>query len=159
MPGDAHLLSDIRIDLREATLRPVYGVGEERRQVTTRQGPRRIVDFATTDGRDNLGQAVALRLLTPRGELSALAHPEYGSRLHELIGRPNTATTRDLVRLFVLESLQREPRIARIVDLVITARDTGDATVRSLVDVALRVQPADAPAGNVVDLGPFTIAL
>ena len=54
------------------------------------------------------------------------------------------------MRLFVLESLQREPRIARIVDLVITARDTGDATVRSLVVVALRVPPADAPAGNVV---------
>lgn len=158
MANDAQLLSDVRIDLREATLRPVYTVGERRRQVTTRQGPRRVLDFATTAGRDNLAQAVVLRLLTPRGELEALAHPDFGSRLHELIGRPNTATTRDLVRLFVLEALQHERRIAAIVELTVSARE-GRAGPRNLVDVALRVQPAGAAPGDVLDLGPFTIAL
>ena len=159
MANDVQLLSDVRIDRREATLRPVYGVAETRRPVTTRQGPRRVVDFATIAGRDNLGQAVALRLLTPRGELGALAHPDFGSRLHELIGRPNTATTRDRVRLFVLESLQHESRIAQILELAVTSREPPATGPRNLVDVRLRVQPAGVPAGGALDLGPFTIAL
>ena len=52
-----------------------------------------------------------MRLLTPRGELAELGHPEYGSRLHELIGSPNSETRRSLAKLFVLESLAQEPRI------------------------------------------------
>ncbi|MGH9139212.1 MAG: GPW/gp25 family protein, partial [Acidimicrobiales bacterium] len=33
-------------------------------------------------GRHNLGQALILRLLTPRGALADLGHAGYGSRLH-----------------------------------------------------------------------------
>ena len=51
-------------------------------------------DLRTVDGRDNLAQAVINRLLTRQGELAALGHPRYGSRLHELIGEPNNVRIR-----------------------------------------------------------------
>src|SRR5918995_1791759 len=101
--ADGHLLTDIGLTLRRSELRPVYTVATERRRIPGR--PERFVDVGGVDGRENLGQAIIMRLLTPRGELSELAHPDYGSRLHELIGRQNTETTRNLVKLFILESL------------------------------------------------------
>ena len=67
--ANAHLLTDLRLDLRHHELRPVYAVATERRRVTTEQRPLELTDLRTIDGRDNLAQAVIVRLLTPRGEL------------------------------------------------------------------------------------------
>jgi phage baseplate assembly protein W len=44
---------------------------------------------------DNLKQALLLRFLTPTGELALLGHPDYGSRLSELIGELNNETNRN----------------------------------------------------------------
>jgi phage baseplate assembly protein W len=96
---------------------------------------------------------VILRLLTPRGELESLAHPDYGSRLHELIGRQNTETTRHLVKLHILESLAAEPRIEEIVDVTVEPAPR----TRDLVVVLLRVKPIGQTA--VVTIGPFTLEL
>jgi phage baseplate assembly protein W len=148
-----NLLTDIRLALRHRELRPVYEVADVRRRVSTRQGLLTILDLETVSGRDNLAQAIVVRLLTPRGELAALGHPEYGSRLHELTGRQNTETTRNLVKLFILESLQQEPRIAKIVELVV-APSPGS---RDRVDVRLRVQPIGT--SETVTVGPFTLEL
>src|SRR5688500_20244610 len=49
-----------------------------------------VVDLGAMRGRQNLAQALLLRLLTPRGALRALGHATYGSRLHELIGERKT---------------------------------------------------------------------
>jgi phage baseplate assembly protein W len=68
-------------------------------------------DLVTWDGRQNLAQALILRLLTPRGALAALGHPDYGSRLWELIGRRKTEELRNLCRAFVLETVAQEPRV------------------------------------------------
>ena len=71
-------------------------------------------DLETTAGIDNLVQALLIRFNTPVGELTALGHPDYGSRLHELIGQLNNATTRNLVRLFTLDTLRQEPRVQAV---------------------------------------------
>ena len=88
-----------------------------------------------------------------RGELAALGHPEYGSRIHELIGRDNTTTQRNLLKLYVLEALQLEPRVAKVVELKVTP----SPGTRSTVDVLLRVQVA--ATAEVVQIGPFSIEL
>jgi phage baseplate assembly protein W len=71
-------------------------------------------DLDVAAGVDNLVQALLIRFNTPVGELSGLGHPDFGSRLHELIGRPNNETTRNLVRLFTLETLRQEPRAGQV---------------------------------------------
>jgi phage baseplate assembly protein W len=68
-------------------------------------------DVVMWDGRENLAQALILRLLTPRGTLASLGHADYGSRLWELIGRRKTEELRNLCRAFVLEAVAQEPRV------------------------------------------------
>ena len=149
--ADRHLLTDLRLELLHRRLRPLYRAGE--REVRAPGRPDRRLDLAVVSGRDNLGQAIVMRLLTPRGELAALGHPEYGSRLHELIGRQNTELTRNLVKLYVLDALQFEPRIERGVDVDVQA----DPATRSRVNVGLRVRPVGAT--ETVTIGPFTLEL
>ena len=110
-PETRHLLKDLAVYAVHRELRPLY------RPKETLRAPRRAWDFEPRAGLENLAQAVMLRLLTPRGELAALGHPEYGSRVHELIGRENTSTQRNLLKLFILEALQNEPRVAKVVEL------------------------------------------
>ena len=89
-----------------------------------------IRDAGSVAGRQNLAQALVLRLLTQLGALSPLGHPDYGSRLVELIGRLNDDTTRNLARLYTLEALKQEPRVKQILDLTVeTASDQID-TIR-----------------------------
>jgi phage baseplate assembly protein W len=148
---DRHLLTDIGLTLRRAELRPVYTVGTDLRRVPGRS--ERLIDLGIVSGKENLGQAIIMRLLTPRGELSELAHPEYGSRLHELIGRQNTETTRNLLRLFILESLQAEPRIEEVLEVTVEPAPGR----RDTVGVFLRVKPVGATPA--LTIGPFTLEL
>ncbi len=78
------------------------------------------VDLQRLAGVENLQQALLMRFLTEVGELAHLGHPTYGSRLHELVGRPNTEGTRNLAKLYTLQALQEEPRVAQVrsVDVV-----------------------------------------
>lgn len=71
-------------------------------------------DLAVCRGVDNLRQALIARLLTPQRSYAALGHPEYGSRLHELLGEPLTATTLARARTFVLQAFQAESRVQRV---------------------------------------------
>jgi phage baseplate assembly protein W len=93
-------------------------------------------DLETVGGTDNLVQALTLRLNTQRGGLSALGHPDYGSRLPELIGRPNTATTRNLVKFYTLECIRQEPRVGQVLNVTV---DTTPEQGR--VDVHLSLLP------------------
>jgi len=152
---DSQLLKDVRIELTHHELRPVYVVPSQRRTLTAAQGAHTLLDYETIDGRDNLGQAVVMRLLTRRGELTELGHPEYGSRLHELLGAPNSETRRSLAKLFVLEALAQEPRIAKVLEVTVTPHPERTDERRHLVDILVRVQPAGA--AESVTIGPFTL--
>lgn len=70
-----------------------------------------LTDIDTIESRQNLAQALILRLLTPKGSLAGLGHAAYGSRLYQLIGRPKNQANRNLCRLFVLEVIAQEPRV------------------------------------------------
>lgn len=146
-PPTAHLLRDLAVRAVYRELRPVYRIAE------TKQLSAHERDFAARDGLENLAQAVILRLLTPRGELAALGHPDYGSRVHELIGQENNTTRRNLLKLFILEALKSEPRVGKIVALEVMP----SPGARSMVDVLLRVKPVEV--SEIVTIGPFSIEL
>lgn len=138
---DAQLLTDLRLRLHEHALRAVYSLDEQ-------DG-----DLTLLSGRENLGQAIVMRLLTPYGEIEALGHPDYGCRMHELFGRPNTDTTRNLVKLHILEALQAESRIDRIDSVTVEPV----AGVDTLALVEIRIVPVGET--DVVVVGPFTLEL
>ena len=94
--------------------------------VATRPGTRqrdtdeKLVDLETLTGAENLIQALLLRFLTPVGEMAALGHPDYGSRLAELIGELNSETNRNRAKLYVLQSLAAEPRVKEVRSVQVT---------------------------------------
>jgi phage baseplate assembly protein W len=144
---DSTLRTDIKIRTTHAEARMVFRPATRERQ--TDNG--RLTDFAAITGRENLGQAIMMRLLTPMGEIAALGHPTYGSRLHELIGGRNTETTRNLAKLYILESLHQEPRIKKIVSVKVTPHEV----YREAVVVSIAVVPVDEV--ETMYLEPFTL--
>jgi phage baseplate assembly protein W len=114
----------------------------------------REIDLGLVSGRANLVQALLLRLKTERGELEPLGLPNYGSRHHSLIGEPNTETTRNLIKLHVLECLRQEPRI-RV--LKIAVKPGPGREDRDKVDIDLSLQAADLP-GPLNLVVPFSLA-
>ena len=103
-----------------------------------KQSQGEVTDLATFSGRENLAQALILRLLTPRGSLAQLGHASYGSRLGELIGQPKTQALRNLCRAFVLEAVAQEARVEP--KAVSFSFDLQAETLSSIVFI-LAVQP------------------
>jgi phage baseplate assembly protein W len=99
-------------------------------------------DLELLSGLDNLRQALLLRFLTPVGEMAPLGHPDYGSKLFKLIGEPNTVRNRNRAKLYVLQALEQEPRVAEILQVNVTERP-GDPT-RIDIEVALRPIRSDS---------------
>jgi phage baseplate assembly protein W len=117
---------------------------------------RTVIDL---DVAEEVSQAVQLlvnRLMTREGELAPLGHPEYGSRHHELIGEPNTERTRNLVKLYILQALRREPRVAKIERCDVRAEARPRDIVR--IELTVRLIDVDDPLNLVVpfDLGAAT---
>jgi len=97
------------------------------------------LDLDLADGLPNLEQALANRIKTRKGELTALGHPDYGSRHHELIGEPNVERTRNLIKLYILQALRDEPRVERVLSAKVSAdHQPPRETVR--IELALRLR-------------------
>ena len=137
----ADLLLLRNLDSRKSNRDPGSDLGTEMRESTGR------IDLARHGGTDNLIQALYLRFLTPRGELAILGHPNYGSRLAELIGELNTETTRNRAKLYVLQSLADEPRVKKVLDAKVT-QNPRDRTVMD-IKISLLVIDSDTPLNLV----------
>lgn len=111
--------------------------------------PGELADLAVAAEGNSLRQALLLRLLTPLGALRDLGHAEYGSRLHELIGNPNTRQARALARSFVLQAVAQEKRVARVLELTVAEPNQ---LAQDRLNVFLRVQPA-------TDLDPVALGI
>jgi len=97
-------------------------------------------DLDTLGTADNLVQALLLRFLTPVGALALLGHPDYGSRLEELIGELNNETNRNRAKLYTLQALQAEPRVKEVRAVTVTQslRD------RTRMDIKVSLLPVDS---------------
>jgi phage baseplate assembly protein W len=109
-------------------------------------------DLATTKGINNLAQAIINRLSTRQGELTALGHPNYGSRLHQLVGQGNNTRSRAFAELYIRECLAQEPRIAEVLEIVFppTNRILENNTLKIIINIK--------PAG-IETPSPLNIAL
>jgi phage baseplate assembly protein W len=94
----AYLGKDIMVDLKNRDLR--FGDSN---------------DFMFTKWKDNIKQAMVIRLKTPLGFYSQ--HPNYGSRLFQVIGSPINDLTISFAKGVVFEALLSEPRIEKIKDI------------------------------------------
>jgi phage baseplate assembly protein W len=115
----------------------------------------RTLDLGLQLGMANLAQSLIVRLMTERGELGPLGHPDYGSRHHQLIGEPNRESNRNLVKLYMIECIKQEPRIDSIVQ--ITVQPGFGPVNRDKVDVVmtLKVKTIADPLNLVI---PFSFS-
>lgn len=107
-------------------------------------------DLALAQGVDNLVQALKLRLLVRKGELARLGFPDYGSRLHELIGEPNNTRTHVKLMAFARSAIEADPRVVEVADLRTQVLPGERAVVRLVMDVIVISQPN--PLNLVLDL-------
>lgn len=98
-------------------------------------------DLKTVAGVDNLSQAILNRLHTRQGELANLGHPDYGSRLYQLVGELNNDRTRNLAELYIRECLAQEPRIEEIREIIFEPPERG--IKRNLLKITLTVKPVE----------------
>ena len=122
---DLRLLRNL--DIRKSSRDPGRDLATTRRQGISE------VDLETLSYAENMVQALFLRFLTPAGELAVLGHPDYGSRLSDLIGELNNETNRNRAKLFVLEALAAEPRVQEVLSVAVTQNQRD----RTQMDIAL----------------------
>jgi phage baseplate assembly protein W len=98
-------------------------------------------DIALASGNDNIVQALTLRLRVRQGELAPLGWPDFGSRLHELIGEPDLARTRLKAQVFARDAVEADPRVQKVqaVDIV---RIPGE---RQVLRLAMDIRVIDQP--------------
>lgn len=104
-------------------------------------------DLEIVFGNENISQALLLRFLTAEGEMAALGHPNYGSRLHELIGEPNTEANRNLAKLYALRAVAREPRVEKV--LRATVRQRADDRGGVDIEMQLKIVNSETPLNLV----------
>lgn len=96
-------------------------------------------DLETVTGRENLVQAIINRLLTRKGELAPLGHPNYGSRLYLLPGELNNLRVRGLADIYIREALAQEYRIAEVLRIAFDSPNRDSR--RDTMEVTLVVRP------------------
>lgn len=81
-------------------------------------------DTETISGVDNLVMQLRHRLMTTRGELAALGHPEYGSYLPLIVGKVGMPIWHERAKLEAEITILQDPRIDRVDNLKLVAQDT-----------------------------------
>jgi phage baseplate assembly protein W len=96
-------------------------------------------DLQLAQGNDNIVQALKLRLSVRKGELAKLGWPDYGSRLHELIGEPNNERTHVRLMAFARSAVERDPRVVEVTDIRAEPRER--TVARVIMDIQLIHEP------------------
>ena len=68
--------------------------------------------------------------------MAILGHSTYGSRLSELIGELNNQTNRNRAKMYVLQALAQEPRVAEVLKVNVTTAYSNPNQIN--IDVSLR---------------------
>ena len=105
-------------------------------------------DLALAVGNSNISQALSLRLMVRLGELAPLGLPDYGSRLHELIGQPNNQRTWVIAMGLARTAIEQDPRVKHV--LKVEAQQEEHDVLRINMDIEL-IQK-NTPLNLVFDL-------
>lgn len=107
-------------------------------------------DIARASGNSNIVQALTLRLRVQKGELALLGWPDFGSRLHELIGQPDLPRTRLKAQVFARDAVEADPRVLKV-ESVDTVRLPGERQILRLA-MLVRVISLPQPLNLVFEL-------
>ena len=98
----------------------------------------------TISGRENLVQALTLRLMVEAGEITCLGHPRYGTRIRDLIGEPLDRANLELIRRYVRQALMQDSRVSEVNTLIVRPRESEPGAVEVVAVVtAINGEEAD----------------
>lgn len=103
-----------------------------------KQVPGGGIDFDLVDGREEVEQAIRLRLQTRLGE--DILSPQVGVPFHDLVGIFNPT----LISALITQSLVRDPRIENISGMTITLPEENRATRIAEVSFTVKLKGGDA---------------
>jgi phage baseplate assembly protein W len=109
-------------------------------------------DLALVEGRNNLEQALMLRLLIHRGELEELGHPRYGSLVRDLLGEPLDRENLELLRRYVRQALKQDPRVDEVPSIAVRVHEDMPGVVELEVTV-VAASGEELSLEMAVDLG------
>ena len=98
-------------------------------------------DLELAQGNDNIVQALILRLKVRKGELAPLGWPNYGSRLHEMIGQPNNARTHVILMAHARSAIEQDPRVAEVEEVHTQVLAGERSVVRIIMEILLINEP------------------
>ncbi|MDA0166826.1 hypothetical protein OM076_41580 [Solirubrobacter ginsenosidimutans] len=107
-------------------------------------------DLELARGADAISQALRLRLVVRRGELAPLGWPDYGSRLHELIGEPSVVRTHARALAYARAALEADPRVVAVRRIAAGVPPGDRNVVRLDMDIELITEPT--PLNLVFDM-------
>lgn len=94
-------------------------------------------DLDLSRGNDNIVQALIMRLEVRQGELAPLGWPNFGSRLHELLGEPNNSRTHVMLMAHARKAIEQDPRVAEVSQVRTEVLPGEPETVRLILDILL----------------------
>jgi phage baseplate assembly protein W len=92
-------------------------------------------------GNDSIVQSLILRLHVRKGELAPLGWPDYGSRLYELIGEPNTTRTHAMLMAFARKAIEQDPRVSEVKNVQTQILPGERNVVRLTMEIVLISEP------------------
>jgi phage baseplate assembly protein W len=107
-------------------------------------------DLDVVHGADTISQALRMRLVVRQGELAGIGWPDYGSRLHELIGEPNLARTQARAMTLARDAIEADPRVVKVSRIGASVPFGNRDVVRLDMDIDLITEPT--PLNLVVDV-------
>jgi phage baseplate assembly protein W len=123
---------DIATGVVDATTSP----GRDIAFVERGQGVR---DFLVVDGIDNLGQALTLALTTVKG--GDVFNVDYGfDGLLALVEENSPFMQRERIRVSVVQTVTRDPRVRRIIDLEVAPPPETSTGVERRLSVRLTIE-------------------
>src|SRR5262249_47403695 len=112
--------------------------------------PDRDGDLGLAHGNDNIVQALTLRLLVRKGELTRLGFPSYGSRLHELIGELNNQRTRVIAMGHARAAVEQDARVLKVASVEARTPPGERDTIR--LDMQIELIHENTPLNLVFDV-------
>ena len=114
-------------------------------------------DLDLAQGDDNIVQALTLRLRVRKGELAPLGWPDYGSRLHELIGEPNNSRTQVILMAHARSAIEQDPRVSQVKEMRAEILSGDREAIRVFMDIALDRHACSVESGFRCESGAAMI--
>jgi hypothetical protein len=103
-------------------------------------------------GNDSVIQGLRLRLMVRHRELAPLGWPDFGSRLHELIGEPDNTRTRARLAAYARAAVEGDARVGKVTDVRVVSVPGERATVEVRMEILLVGASLPLSLGHTVRL-------